>query len=142
MKKIRILLVEDNEGDILLTKEALHDAKIINELILANNGEKAISMLKREKGYEQLERPHLILLDINLPKKNGHQVLKEIKEDEELKQIPVIILTTSSADYDIKNSYRGYANCYVIKPVDGMDFLSAIAKIEQFWLSIVEYPKD
>lgn len=142
MKKIHILLVEDNEGDILLTKEALEDAKIVNNLTVAKNGEQAMQILKKEKGYEHIKKPDLILLDINLPKKNGHEVLNEIKQDDKLKSIPVIILTTSSSQKDIIKSYEEYANCYVIKPVEGVDFMNAITKIEQFWISIVKLPEN
>jgi CheY-like chemotaxis protein len=142
MKPIHILLIEDNEGDILLTKEALEEKKIANKLSIVKNGRDGVDfMLKRGK-FQEAETPDLVLLDINLPLKSGHEVLKEIKENSATKQVPVIILTTSSSESDITESYRNYANCFITKPVDVDDFLSAIGMIEDFWLSIVMLPKN
>lgn len=141
MKSIDILLVEDNEGDILMTKEALTEVNVKNNLTVAKNGEQAIQILRRENGYEHSHRPDIILLDINLPRINGHEVLAEIKKDKNLRPVPVIILTTSSSKKDINEAYMGYANCCVIKPIKGVDFVHTIANIIQFWISIVELPE-
>lgn len=137
---IHILLVEDNEGDILLTKEAFEDAKIINELSVVRDGKEAIDFLSKVGKYANVTTPNLILLDINLPKKNGHEVLNFIKENDDIKHIPVIMLTTSSSDKDINKSYESYANCYITKPVEVEDFLEIVSKIEDFWISIVKLP--
>ncbi len=137
MKPIHILLVEDNEGDILLTREALEDAKIIVKLSVAKDGKEAIDFVNRQGKYTDADVPDLVLLDINLPKKNGHEVLKYIKENEQLKHIPVIMLTTSSSDRDINSSYNNYADCYITKPVEVNDFLTVVSTIENFWISIV-----
>ena len=140
MKSIHILLVEDNEGDILLTTEALQESKIVNKVTVLKDGKMAISFFEditSKKGV-----PDLVLLDINLPKKNGHEVLQYIKSSENYKQIPVIMLTTSSAESDILNSYKNYVNCYITKPIDVADFITAIAKIEDFWINIVSIPKE
>lgn len=137
---IHILLVEDNEGDILLTKEAFEDAKIINELSVVRDGKEAIDFLSKVGKYDNVTTPNLILLDINLPKKNGHEVLNFIKENDDIKHIPVIMLTTSSSDKDINKSYESYANCYITKPVEVEDFLEIVSKIEDFWISIVKLP--
>lgn len=140
MNLIHILLVEDNEGDIILTKEAFEDAKIINELSIVRDGKEAIDFLSKVGKYADVSTPNLILLDINLPKKNGHEVLKFIKENDDIKHIPVIMLTTSSSDKDINKSYESYANCYITKPVEVEDFLEIVSKIEDFWISIVKLP--
>lgn len=140
MKPIHILLVEDNEGDILLTKEALEDAKIFVELSVVKDGNEAVHFLCKEGEYEMKKMPDLLLLDVNLPKKNGHEVLKYIKGNENFKHIPVIMLTTSSSEKDINRSYSNYANCYITKPVEVNDFLSVVATIENFWISIVKLP--
>jgi len=137
MQKIHILVVDDNEGDILLTKEALDDARIINKISIAYDGLEAIRFLKSDPG----DVPDLILLDINLPKMNGTEVLSIIKNDPELKRIPVIMLTTSSAEKDILASYDNYANCYITKPVDLNRFMDVVKTIEDFWISIVKLPK-
>jgi CheY-like chemotaxis protein len=137
MKPIHILLVEDNEGDILLTREALEDAKIIVKLSVAKDGKEAIDFVNRQGKYTDADVPDLVLLDINLPKKNGHEVLKYIKENEQLKHMPVIMLTTSSSDKDINSSYNNYANCFITKPVEVNDFLTVVSTIENFWISIV-----
>ena len=142
MKPIRILLVEDNEGDIVLTTEALEDSKIINEVDVARNGREALDHLMKKRGYEEAILPDLILLDINLPIMSGHEVLLEIKNDKNLNSIPVIMLTTSSSDTDIKKAYHNHANCFISKPVEIDEFMTAISGIEQFWFSIVSLPRD
>ncbi|WNH12459.1 response regulator [Thalassobellus suaedae] len=140
MKNVHILLVEDNEGDILLTTEALEEVKLANTVSIARDGEAAIKFLNKEAPYQNEEEPDLILLDINLPKVNGQEVLKHIKSSEHLKHIPVIVLTTSSSYEDVTSSYRSYANCYIVKPVEIDDFIKAIGQIENFWISIVKLP--
>jgi len=140
MKPVHILLVEDNEGDILLITEAFESGKIINKLSVVKDGKAAIDFLTRQGKYVSEALPDLLLLDINLPKKNGHEVLKFIKADENLKQIPVIMLTTSSAKADILTSYQLYANCYITKPVEVDSFLNIISNIESFWISIATLP--
>lgn len=139
MKSVDILLVEDNEGDILLTTEALEEGKILNNTRVARDGKLAIDMLHESLNSGTL--PDLILLDVNLPRMNGIEVLQYIKKHNDLKHIPVIMLTTSSSEKDISLSYQNYANCYITKPVEAADFMSAIAKIEDFWINIVQLPK-
>ncbi len=138
MNSIHILLVEDNEGDILLTTEALEESRIINKISVLRDGAAAINFFKSLKLKEEV--PDLILLDINLPKKNGIEVLKFIKENNLYKHLPVIMLTTSSSEKDIMASYRNYSNCYITKPIDVADFIKAISKIEDFWINIVTIP--
>jgi CheY-like chemotaxis protein len=140
MKPIHILLVEDNEGDILLTTEALSEGKIINEVSIARDGEEAIDFLNQQGAFSNATKPDLILLDVNLPKKNGYEVLDYIKSTNDLKHIPVIILTTSSSQKDILHAYRNYANAYITKPVDVDDFIKIISTIEDFWIGIVQLP--
>ncbi len=140
MKSIHILLVEDNEGDILLTTEALEDSKIINKTTVLRDGRAAIDFF--EALNNKHETPDLVLLDINLPKQNGHEVLQYIKKSELYNQIPVIMLTTSSSEKDILSAYKHYANCYITKPIDVTEFMSAIGKIEDFWINIVSIPKN
>lgn len=140
MKSIHILLIEDNEGDILLTKEAFEDAKILNQLSIARDGQQAIQFLEKKEPFEEVETPDLILLDVNLPKKNGHEVLQYIKGSKEFKHIPVIMLTTSVSEKDIARSYANYANCYITKPVEVEDFLNVISSVENFWIKIVQLP--
>lgn len=140
MNSAHILLVEDNEGDILLTREALEARKLINKIDIAKNGVLAIDFLENILSNEGALLPDLILLDINLPKKNGQEVLQFIKNHNSLKQIPVIMLTTSSSDRDIIASYRNHANCYIMKPVDVGNFMEAITKIEDFWFTTVKLP--
>ena len=142
MNSIHILLVEDNEADILLTKEALHDLKILVNLSVVNDGEKAIHFIEKKGNYAETATPDLILLDVNLPKKNGHEVLQFIKENEFYKHIPVIMLTTSSSQIDINTSYNNHANCFITKPIEVKDFLKVIATIENFWISIVKLPTN
>lgn len=137
---IEILLVEDNPGDVRLTSEALRDAKVRNHLSVAPDGVEAMAMLRREGRHAAVPRPDLILLDLNLPKKSGREVLEEVKGDNALKDIPVVILTTSQAERDIVESYRLHANAYVTKPVDLEQFLKVVQTIEQFWLEIVKLP--
>jgi len=140
MQQIHILLVDDNEGDILLTREALDDARIVNKISIACDGLEAIRFLK--KSPVGANTPDLILLDINLPKMNGTEVLGIIKADPDLKRIPVIMLTTSSAEKDILASYDNYANCYITKPVDLNKFIDVVRTIEDFWISTVKLPKN
>ncbi len=141
MEPIHILLVEDNEGDIFLTTEALHESKIINNLSTVRDGWEAIQFLEKKGMYRQERTPDLILLDVNLPKMNGHEVLVAVKSNDSMKHIPVIMLTTSSAEKDIYQSYKNYVNCYITKPIDASDFLKVVASIENFWISIVSLPK-
>jgi CheY-like chemotaxis protein len=138
MNGINILLVEDNEGDILLTAEAFEESKIVNKIIPLRDGRRAIDFFESIKKKE--DEPHLVLLDINLPKVSGHEVLAYIKNNEKYKSIPVIMLTTSSAEKDIMQSYKNHVNCYITKPIDVGDFMRAIAKIEDFWINIVSIP--
>jgi CheY-like chemotaxis protein len=140
MKPIHILLVEDNEGDLLLIKEAFQEASIVNNISTVNNGEKAIQFLGKSAPYEDEMSPDLILLDVNLPRKNGYEVLEYVKTNDRLKQIPVIILTTSADDKDILKSYKNYANCFITKPVNVDDFLKTVAKIENFWVQLIKLP--
>ncbi len=139
---IEILLVEDNPGDVRLTREALKDGKIVNNLHVAEDGVEALAYLRREGKFHDSVRPELILLDLNLPKKDGRQVLAEIKADKTLKRIPVVILTSSEAEQDIVKSYNLHANCYVTKPVDLDQFISVVKSIEYFWLSVVKLPPE
>jgi chemotaxis family two-component system response regulator Rcp1 len=138
---VEILLVEDNPGDVRLTTEALRDAKVRNHLTVAPDGVEALAMLRREGRYAAVPRPDLVLLDLNLPKKSGREVLEEVKRDEALKHIPVVILTTSQAERDIVETYRLQANAYVTKPVNLEQFLKVIQTIEEFWLEIVKLPR-
>ena len=139
---IHILLVDDNEGDILLTLEALTEARIINKISVARDGAEALHFLNREHHFRDSERPDLILLDINLPRMDGTEVLAIIKNDPALRRIPVIMLTTSSAEKDILASYDNHANCYITKPVDLDRFMDVIRTVEDFWISIVKLPKS
>ncbi|AIZ41350.1 response regulator [Cellulophaga baltica] len=140
MKSITILLVEDNEGDVLLTTEALESCKITNTLKVVNDGEEALDFVFKKGPFATEKTPDLILLDVNLPKKNGHEVLQILKADSTYKHIPVVMLTTSSSTLDIKKAYSHYVNCYITKPVEPTDFLSAVAQIENFWINIVKLP--
>jgi CheY-like chemotaxis protein len=139
-KPIEILLVEDNPDDASLTMQTLQEGRIRNNISLVEDGVAAISFLRREPPYHEAPRPDLILLDLQLPRKNGREVLGEIKSDSRLKRIPVVIMTTSSAEQDIFETYNLHANCYVTKPVELDDFISAVRKIEDFWLTIVRLP--
>lgn len=140
MKPIEILLVEDNPGDVRLTKEALKEGKVKNNLHVVEDGDAAMAFLRRQGEYANAVRPDIILLDLNLPKKDGREVLAEIKNDATLKRIPVIVLTTSKAEEDILKTYNMHANCYVTKPVDLDQFINIVKTIEDFWLTIVKLP--
>jgi chemotaxis family two-component system response regulator Rcp1 len=139
---VRLLLVEDNAGDVRLTQEAFKDAKVHLDLHVVSDGVEAMDFLHRRGRYVDSPRPDLILLDLNLPRKDGREVLTEIKTDPLLKTIPVVILTTSGSDVDIERSYQLNANCYVSKPVDLEQFLSVVRSIDDFWLSAVRFPKE
>jgi two-component system, chemotaxis family, response regulator Rcp1 len=140
-KEISILLVEDNEGDILLTLEALKEAKIYNNINVVRDGDEALQYLNKEGKYEDVETPDLILLDINLPKMDGIEVLGKIKTNEHLMVIPVVMLTTSDSEKDIFQSYQSHANCYITKPVNFENFMDVIQTIKDFWINIVKLPK-
>lgn len=137
---IHILLVEDNEGDIVLTIDALNEGRINNKVSVVRDGAEALDFLHKTNGHEQASTPDLILLDINLPKIDGKEVLNQIKNDPLLKKIPVVMLTTSNAASDILDSYQNFANCYITKPVDLTAFLNVIRSIEDFWISVVKLP--
>jgi CheY-like chemotaxis protein len=139
-RPIEILLVEDNPGDVRLTIEALKEGKVSNHLSVARDGVEALSFLRREGPHANAARPDLILLDLNLPKKDGREVLAEIKEDSRLRRIPVVVLTTSKAEEDILRTYDLHANCYITKPVDLEQFISVVRSIDDFWLSVVRLP--
>ncbi|MET0636693.1 MAG: response regulator [Chitinophagaceae bacterium] len=141
MGTVHILLVEDNEGDILLTQEAMEAATMLVKISVVNDGQEAIEFLTRQNGFAKVQVPDLILLDINLPRKNGHEVLKFIKGDTGLKQIPVIMLTTSSSEKEINLAYQNYVNCYITKPVEVNEFISIVKTIENFWISVAKLPK-
>ncbi len=134
---VEILLVEDNAGDVRLTREAMRDAKVYNNLSVVSDGVEAMAYLRRQGAHGRAVRPDLVLLDLNLPRMSGLEVLTEIKEDPDLKHIPVVILTTSQAEQDILVSYRMRANAFVTKPVDLEQFLKVVRSIEEFWLEIV-----
>ena len=142
IKPLEILLIEDNQGDIRLTKEAMKEAKIINNLNVVEDGMEALAYLRKKGKFKGVNRPDLILLDLNLPKKNGREVLAEIKQDKNLKQIPVVILTVSKAEEDIIKSYELHANCFITKPVDMDQFIKVGKSIEHFWFSIVKLPPN
>ncbi len=139
---VKILLVEDNPGDVRLTQEAFKENKVRNSLSVVEDGLEAIAFLHRAGKYANAPRPDLILLDLNLPKKDGREVLAEIKEDPNLKSIPVVVLTTSKAEEDIIKSYNLHANCYITKPVDLEQFLVVVKSIEDFWLTVVKLPSE
>lgn len=141
-KPIGILLVEDSPGDVRLTQEVLKEAKVLNQLHVVGDGAEAMTFLRREGKYTNFPRPDLILLDLNLPKKDGREVLGEIKSDENLRRIPVVILTVSKSEEDVFKSYDLHANCYITKPVDLDQFLKVVKSIEEFWLTIVKLPED
>jgi len=140
-KTIEVLLVEDSEGDVRLTREAFKDAKVLVNLHVAADGVAALAFLRREEEYGKVPRPDLILLDLNLPKKSGREVLREIKESTTLGSIPVVILTTSASEADILKSYQLHANCYITKPVDLAGFLDVVQNIDSFWLTVVKLPR-
>jgi CheY-like chemotaxis protein len=141
MKSIHILLAEDNEGDILLTTEALESGDfILNKISVVKDGKEAINFLEKSGKYVNTELPDLVLLDINLPKKNGQEVLKFIKESEALKHIPVIMFTTSSSRKDIMDCYQNFANCYITKPIEADEFTDVVLQIKDFWVSAAHLP--
>jgi CheY-like chemotaxis protein len=141
-RPIEILLVEDNPGDVRLTREALRDGKVRNNLSVAEDGVEALAFLRREGKYSDAPRPGLILLDLNLPRKDGRQVLAELKSDPSLRTIPVVILTTSTAEEDVLKAYGLHANAYIKKPVDLDEFLRVVQAVEDFWLTLVTLPQQ
>jgi two-component system, chemotaxis family, response regulator Rcp1 len=141
-RPVEILLVEDNPGDVRLAQEALNDAKMANNLNVVTDGVDALEYLRRQGKHSDVPRPDLILLDLNLPRKDGREVLGEVKEDEDLRTIPVVVLTTSDAEADIMRSYELHANAYVRKPVDFDAFIEVVRTIEDFWFSVVKLPPE
>ena len=141
-RPIEILLVEDNPGDVRLTVEALKEGKLRNHMSVVGDGEQALAFLYRQGDHTDAPRPDLILLDLNLPRKDGREVLAEIKDDPDLKRIPVVVLTTSKAEEDIVRTYNLHANCYITKPVDFDQFISVVRSIESFWFSVVSLPGE
>jgi two-component system, chemotaxis family, response regulator Rcp1 len=139
-RPVEILLVEDNPGDVRLTLEAFKEAKVLNHVSVVNDGVEALAYLRQQGPFSDSVRPDLILLDLNLPKKDGREVLAEVKADEHLKQIPVVVLTTSQAVDDVAKAYSAHANCYITKPVDLDQFVRAVSSIESFWLDLVKLP--
>ena len=137
---VEILLVEDNPGDERLTREALKEGKVFSNLHWVKDGVEALQFLRRQARFGSVPRPDIILLDLNLPKKDGREVLQEIKSDPALKQIPVVVLTTSKAEEDVVRSYNLHANCYVTKPVDLENFITAVQSIDRFWLTVATLP--
>lgn len=137
---IQVLLVEDNPGDVRLTKEALKEGKLLNQLTVVGDGVEALSFLRKQGIYADAPQPELILLDLNLPKKDGREVLAEIKADPNLRRITVVVLTTSSSEEDILKIYDLHANCYITKPVDLEQFMGVVKSIEDFWVSVVKLP--
>ena len=140
VRPIEILLVEDSPSDAEFTAEALKEAKVRNHLSLVEDGVQAMEFLRRQGRYTKAPRPDLIMLDLNLPRKDGREVLAELKADEKLKMIPVVVLTTSRAEEDVLRAYQLHANCYITKPVDFQQFLSVVRSIESFWLFVVTLP--
>ena len=138
---IQVLLVEDNPGDVRLTKEALKEGKLLNQLTVVGDGVEALSFLRKEGVYADAPQPELILLDLNLPKKDGREVLAEIKADPNLRRIPVVVLTTSSSEEDILKIYDLHANCYVKKPIDLDKFIEVVRECERFWLQVARLPR-
>lgn len=139
-KHVEILMVEDNPADVRLTMEAFRDAKVLNNLNVVADGEEAMAFLRHEGKYADAPRPDLILLDLNLPKKDGREVLEDIKQDPSLKRIPVVILTTSEDEKDILKAYDLHVNAYITKPVDLDQFIKVVEAVEDFWLSVVKLP--
>jgi chemotaxis family two-component system response regulator Rcp1 len=138
--EVTILLVEDNEGDVRLTREALEEGRVANRLIVARDGMEALAILRQQGAHAASPRPDLILLDLNLPKKDGRAVLAEIKSDPNFMRIPVVVLTTSKAEEDILRTYDLHANCYITKPVDFEKFVTVVKSIDEFWLTVVRLP--
>jgi CheY-like chemotaxis protein len=141
-RPVEVLLVEDNPGDVRLTREALREGKIRNNLHVARDGVEALAFLRRQGEHAGAPRPDLILLDLNLPRKDGREVLTEIKDDASLRQIPVVVLTSSQAEEDIIRAYDLHANCYISKPVDLDQFISVVRSIEDFWFTVVKLPPE
>jgi chemotaxis family two-component system response regulator Rcp1 len=141
-RPVEVLLVEDNPGDVRLTREALKDGKVSNNLSVARDGVEALRFLRREDPYPDAPRPDVVLLDLNLPRKDGRQVLREMKQDPALRTIPVVILTSSEAERDIAAAYELQASCYVTKPVDLDQFITVVKSIEDFWFTIVKLPPE
>ena len=141
-RPVEILLVEDNPGDVRLTQEALKEGKVSNNLSVVGDGVEALAFLRREGEYADAIRPDIILVDLNLPKKSGHEVLQEVKTDLDLRRIPVVILTTSSSEQDVLDTYDLHANCYITKPVDIEQFIKVAQSIDQFWLTMVTLPSS
>src|SRR4051812_13941102 len=139
-RPVETLLVEDNEADIRLTREVFSDGRVLNKLSVVRDGEEAMAFLKRRPPYADAPRPDLVLLDLNLPRKDGREVLAEMKNDEELRKIPVVILTTSRAEADVVRTYELHANCYIVKPVELSQFVAVVRSIEDFWLTLVRLP--
>lgn len=137
-----VLLVEDSPGDVRLTREALKEGKVRNNLSVVSDGVEAMEFLRREGKYADAPRPDIVLLDLNMPRKDGREVLAEMKSDEQLKRIPVVVLTTSEAEQDILRTYDLHANCYLTKPVDLEQFISIVKSVEDFWLTIVQLPRS
>ncbi|MGD0047959.1 MAG: response regulator [Bryobacteraceae bacterium] len=140
-RSIEVLLVEDNPGDVRLTREAMRESKVIVNLSVASDGEEALAFLRKEGAHHGAPRPDLILMDLNLPKMDGREVLAEIKVDPDLRRIPVVVLTTSRAEEDILRTYNLHANCFITKPVDLDQFIRVVAAISEFWFSVVRLPK-
>ncbi len=140
-REIQVLLVEDDPGDVLMTREAFEDYKVHNQLHVVNDGEQAMAFLRQEGEYAALPRPDLVLLDLNLPRMDGRQVLEAIKSDPELSSIPVVVLTTSEAEDDVLSSYSLHANAYVTKPVDFERFINVVRQIDDFFVSVVRLPR-
>ena len=140
-RPIEILLVEDDPGDILITTEALEQSKLMNNLHTVENGEEAVAFLRREGEYVDAVRPDLILLDLNLPRRDGREVLAEIKADPELRRIPVVVLTTSAAEEDVLRSYDLHANAYITKPVDFANFVNVVRQVDDFFFTVVRLPR-
>ena len=141
VRPIDILLVEDNPGDVRLTREGLKESKVLNTLHVVEDGVRALAFLRREGEYAGKPRPDLILLDLNLPKKDGREVLEEIKSDASLRRIPVVVLTTSTSQEDVQKTYDLHANSYVTKPADLEQFIQVVKSLDDFWFSIVKLPK-
>ncbi len=141
-RALEILLVEDNPGDVRLAQEALYDAKMSNNLNVVSDGVEALAYLRREGRHAKAPRPDLVLLDLNLPKKDGREVLEEVKEDPDLRTIPIVVLTTSDAEGDVIRSYELHANAYVRKPVDFDAFIEVVRTIEDFWFTVVKLPPE
>ena len=141
-RPIEILLVEDSPGDVRLTREALKEAKVLNSLNVAADGVEALEFLHRRGKFAGAPRPDLVLLDLNLPRKDGREVLEEIKADSSLKRIPIVVLTTSNAEEDVVRAYDLHANCYITKPVDFRQFITVVQSIEDFWLTVVKLPRS